>query len=90
MSRYTVHVSTIAKSIFGESYSYDEKFDSLEDAKAMCLDSLYDNPANALIEDNETGDIIYPSIKVKDTGEYINYIPIDNKDDVIITWEKVS
>lgn len=90
MSKYTVRVSTIAKSIFDDSFSYDVKLDSLEDAKAMCLDSLYDNPANALIEDNETGDIIYPSVKLKDTGEYINYIPVDNSDNVIITWEKVS
>lgn len=90
MSRYTVRVSTVPKSIFDDSFSYDEKLDSLEDAKVVCLDSLYDNPANALIEDNETGDIIHPSVKVKDTGEYINYIPIDNSDDVIITWEKVS
>lgn len=90
MSRYTVNVSTVAKSIFDESCSYDVNIDSLEDAKEICLDSLYDNPANALIEDNETGDIIYPSVKVKDTGEYINYIPIDNSDDVIITLEKIS
>lgn len=90
MSRYTVHVNTVAKSVFDDCFSYDENLDSLEDAKAMCLDSLYDYPANALIEDNETGDIIYPSVKLKDTGEYINHIPVDNSDDVIITWEKVS
>lgn len=90
MSRYTVSVSTVPKSIFDDSFSYEEKLDSLEDAKAMCLDSLYDYPANALIEDNETGDIIYPTIKLKDTGKYINHIPVDNPEDVIITWEKVS
>lgn len=90
MSRYTVHLSTVPKSIFDDSLSYDVKLDSLEDAKAMCLDSLYDNPANTLIEDNETGDIIYHTVKLKDTGEYINHIPVDNSDNVIITWEKVS
>lgn len=90
MSRYTVSVSTVPKSIFDDSFSYEEKLDSLEDAKTLCLDSLQGSPANALIKDNETGDIIYPSVKIKDTGEYINYIPIDNPDDVIITWEKVS
>ncbi len=42
MSRYTVHVNTVAKSIFDDAFSYDEKLDSLEDAKAMCLNSLYD------------------------------------------------
>lgn len=90
MSRYTVRVSTVPKSVFDDSFYYDEKLDSLEDAKTLCLDSLQGSPANALIEDNETGDIIYPTIKLKDTGKYINHIPVDNPEDVIITWEKVS
>lgn len=90
MSDYCVHVSNPGRrnlSVFQDSLSYEEKVSSIEDAKEMCISAIK-RGADALIVNDDTGDIIYPVIRVKGTGEYIDFIPLDNSNDVTITWEK--